>query len=42
MENPEIFLYTFLTSHYLSTVLFIAWLFLAGAPTEISNYGLQY
>lgn len=42
MESNEVFLYTFLTSHYLFTVLFVAWLFVAGVPTEISNYGLQY
>lgn len=40
MEREEVFLYTFLTSHYFGTVLFIAWLFIAGVPTEISNYGL--
>lgn len=42
MESNEVFLYTFLTSHYLFTVLFVAWLFVAGVPTEISNYGLQH
>lgn len=40
MESAEIFMFTFLTSHYLSTVLLITWLFFAGTPTDISNYGL--
>lgn len=40
MESTEIFLYTFLVSHYVFNILFISWLFTVGVPTELTNYGL--
>lgn len=40
MESTEIFLYTFLVSQYVFNILFISWLFIAGVPTELTNYGL--
>lgn len=41
MEKTEIFLYTFLVSHYVFNILFVSWLFITGSPTEITNYGLS-
>lgn len=40
MEKTEIFLYTFLVSHYIWNVVFISWLFTRGTPSDLSNYGL--
>lgn len=40
MEISEVVLFCVLFTHYFGTVLFISWLFVAGTPTEISNYGL--
>lgn len=42
MENIQLFLYTFLVSHYLWSVAFILWLFVSGTPTELTNYGLPH
>lgn len=41
MEKTEIFLYTFLVSHYVFNILFSSWLFIIESPTEITNYGLS-
>lgn len=40
MERLELFLYTFLVSHYIWNIVFISWLFTSGIPTELTNYGL--
>lgn len=40
MERTEIFLYTFLVSHYVFNVLFISWLHIIGEPADLINYEL--
>lgn len=40
MEKLEIFLFTFLVSHYLWNIVFVSWLFTCFTPTDFTNYGL--
>lgn len=40
MERTEIFLYTFLVSHYVFNVLFISWLYIIEEPTDLIHYEL--
>ena len=35
MEGTEVFLFTFLVSHYIFNVLFISWLLVVGEPTLV-------
>lgn len=38
MENTEVFLYTFIISHYIWNIVFVSWLF-SWEPTALNNYG---
>ena len=40
MESPEIFLYTFILSHYVFKVVFVSWLARYGTADALTNYGL--
>ena len=40
MESLEVFLYTFLVSHYIWNIVFVSWLLSSAAPPDHTYYGL--